>query len=93
MLNDFPSSEVHPDSSEFSHLQTLLDQWTQLTGTIDTDLALYPIWRYVADLVEDLEPANTGIWVDRVHSYSYFETPTTPILAAFAYENHELITP
>ena len=66
MINDIRSFEVLHDSGEFSHLNKLLDQWLQLAGTVDTDIARYPVWRHVADLVEDLEPVNHGIWVDRI---------------------------
>ena len=39
MLTDFHSSEVHPDSHEFSHLNTLLYQLLQLSCAVDTDIA------------------------------------------------------
>ena len=42
-IEDLPASEVLPDSSEFSHLNNLLDQWLQLSGTVDTDIARYPV--------------------------------------------------
>ena len=65
MLTDLHSSQILPDSRDFSRMNRLLDQCLQLSGTRDTDIARYPVWRYVADLVEDLEPVNPGIWVDR----------------------------
>ena len=52
MLEDLPASEVLPDSREFTYLNDILDQWLQLSGTVDTDIARYPVWRGVTDLVE-----------------------------------------
>ena len=66
MLEDLPSSEVLPDSREFSFLNKLLDQWLQLSGSVDTDIPRYHVWRYVTELVEDLEPSNPGLWSNRV---------------------------
>ena len=45
MLVDLQASEVLPDSREFTYLNDLLDQWLQLSGTVDTDIARYPVWR------------------------------------------------
>ena len=81
MINDIRSFEVLHDSGEFSHLNKLLDQWLQLAGTVDTDIARYPVWRHVADLVEDLEPVNHRIWVDRIQ----------PLLLLL--QNHDYATP
>ena len=66
MLDDLPSYEILQYSREFGYVNTLLDQWMQLTGTVDTVISRYHVWRYVADLVEDLEPSNPGLWADRV---------------------------
>ena len=68
VLTDIYSSEVHPDSRECHHLNTIFDQWTQLTGTIDADLACYPLWLHVVRLVEDLELVNHWMCVDRVQT-------------------------
>ena len=43
MLDNLHSSEILHDSREFSYLNMLLDQWLQLTGTIDTDIARYQV--------------------------------------------------
>ena len=54
MLASLPASEVLPDANEFSTLNQLLDKWLQLTGTVDSDIARYPVWHHVTELVEDL---------------------------------------
>ena len=41
LLEDLPFSEILPDSSDFTFLNMLLDQWLQLTGTVDMDIARY----------------------------------------------------
>ena len=56
MLESLPASEVLQDANEFSVLNRLLDKWLHLTGTVDTDIARYPVWRHVTELVDDLEP-------------------------------------
>ena len=47
-------------------MNELLDQWSRLYATLDTEIARYPFWRYVTELVEDLEPSNPGLWSNRV---------------------------
>ena len=66
MLKDLPDKGVLPYSREFIYLNELLEQWLQLSGTVDTDIARYPVWRHVTELVEDLEPSNPGLWSNRV---------------------------
>ena len=58
MLEDLQASDVLPDPCEFSYLSNLLDQLLQLSGTVETDIARYHVWRYVTELVKDLEPSN-----------------------------------
>ena len=62
MLESLPASEVLPDANEFSILNQLLDKWLHLTGTVDSDIDRCPVWRHVAELVEDLEPSNPSLW-------------------------------
>ena len=50
MLESLPEFEVHPDAAEFSVLNLVLDHWLQLTGTVDTDIARYHVWRQVTEL-------------------------------------------
>ena len=66
MLEVLPSYKILPDAREIRYLNKLLDKWLQLTGTIDTDIARYPVWRQVADLVGDLEASNPELWSNRV---------------------------
>ena len=66
MLEDLTASEILPDPREFTYLNDLLDQWLQLSGTVDTDIPSYPVWRGVTELVADLEPSNTRLWSNRV---------------------------
>ena len=47
-------------------MNELLEQWSRLYATVDTEIARYPFWRYVTELVEDLEPSNPGLWSNRV---------------------------
>ena len=66
MLGSLPESEVLPDANEFSVINRFLDHWLHLTGTVDTDIARYPVWRHVTELIEDLEPSNPSLWSNRV---------------------------
>ena len=66
MLESLPASGVLQDANEFSVLNRLLDKRLHLTGTVDTDIARYPVWRHVTELVEDLEPSNPSLWSNRV---------------------------
>ena len=58
MLESLPASEALQDADEYSTLNQLLDKWLHLTGTVDSDIARYHVWRYIMELVEDLEPSN-----------------------------------
>ena len=53
-LEVLPESEVLSDPREFTYLNELLDQWSRLYATVYTEIARYPFWRYVTELVEDL---------------------------------------
>ena len=66
ILESLPEFEVHPDAAEFSVLNRVLDHWLHLTGTVDIDIARYPVWRQVTELIEDLEPSNPSLWSNRV---------------------------
>ena len=66
MLESLPEFEVHPDADEVSVLNRVLDHWLHLTGTVDTDIARYPVWCHVTELIEDLEPSNPSLWSNRV---------------------------
>ena len=54
MLESLPESDVLQDANEFSVLNRLLDKWLHLTGTVDTDIARYQVWRHVTELTEDI---------------------------------------
>ena len=43
MLESLPASEVYPDHDELNALNQLLDKWFHLTGTVDSDIARYPV--------------------------------------------------
>ena len=62
MLESLPASKVLPDADEFSTINQLLDKWLHLTGTVDSDIARYQVWRHITELVEDLEPSNPRLW-------------------------------
>ena len=66
MLEDLTASEGLPYSREFTYLTDLIDKWLQLSGTVDTDIARYPVWRWVTELVADLEPSNARLRSNRV---------------------------
>ena len=66
MLESLPASEVAPDKAELDALTGLLDKWLLLTGTVDSDIARYPIWRHTQELIEDLEPSNPRFWNRRI---------------------------
>ena len=66
MLGFLPESEVLPDANEFSVINRFLDHWLHLTGTVDTDIAQYPVWCHVTELIKDLEPSNPSLWSNRV---------------------------
>ena len=61
MLESLPEFEVLPDTDKFIVLNRFLDHWLHLTGTVDTDIARYPVWRQVTELIEDLEPSNSSL--------------------------------
>ena len=56
MHESLSSSEVLIAAHEFSVLNRLLDKWLHLTGTVDTYIARYPVWRHVTELVEYSNP-------------------------------------
>ena len=51
MLESLPASEVAPDTAELDALTNLLDKWLSLTGTVDSDIARYPVWRHIQELI------------------------------------------
>ena len=55
MLESLPASEVLPDPEELNAINQLLDKWLLLTGRVDSDIARYPVWRHITELVEDIE--------------------------------------
>ena len=66
MLESLPASEVAPDTAELDALNHILDKWLLLTGTVDSDIARYPVWRHIQELIEDLEPSNPRLWNRRI---------------------------
>ena len=66
MLESLPPSEVAPDIAELDALNHLLDKWLLLTETVDSDIARYPVWRQIQELIEDLEPSNPRLWNRRI---------------------------
>ena len=54
MLESLPESEVHPNADEVGVFNRMLDHWLHLTGTLDHDIARYPVWRQVTEHIEDL---------------------------------------
>ena len=66
MLESLPASDVAPDPAELDALNQLLDKWLLLNGTVDSDIARYPVWRHNQELIEDLEPSNPRLWNRRI---------------------------
>ena len=89
-LKTLKTSEILPDSREFTYLSDLLDQWLQLSGTVDTAIASYPVWRGVTELVADLELSNPRLWSNRLQPL--LQLLQNPDYAAFVFGNPVFIT-
>ena len=51
MLESLPASEGLADADELNTLNQLLAHWLHHTRTVDTDIARYPVWRNVTELI------------------------------------------
>ena len=86
MLESLPASEVFPDTAELDALNQLLDKWLILTGTVDADIARYPVWHHITELVEDLNPRAPDSGTEGSnHSSANSKTPSMPHLAVLTF--------